>query len=142
MPLYLQAEAAFALLLAALLGGVIGMDRESADRAAGFRTHMLVCIGSCLFTILSAYAFEGGDPGRIAAQVVSGMGFLGAGAILKERGTIVGLTTAASMWTTAAIGMALGSGAWLLSLVGTVIVWTILSIMPRVTSSKRSKSHE
>ncbi len=139
MSLYLQAETTFTLLLAALLGGLIGLDRESADRAAGLRTHMLVCMGSCLFTLLSAYAFEGGDPGRVASQILPGMGFLGAGAILKERGTIIGLTTAASMWTTAAIGMALGSGAWLLALVGTIIVWTILSIMHRVSPSKRTK---
>ncbi|MGH2677187.1 MAG: MgtC/SapB family protein, partial [Actinomycetota bacterium] len=112
-------ELALRLLGAALLGGVIGLEREVRDQPAGFRTHMLVALGSCLFTLISAYGFGAfqGDPGvpydptRIAAQIVTGIGFLGAGAIIRSGMSVRGLTTAASLWVVAAIGMAVGAGA-------------------------------
>jgi putative Mg2+ transporter-C (MgtC) family protein len=109
------------LLLSSLLGGLIGLEREVHGRPAGFRTHLLVSLGSCLFTVASVefyrmYGNFGGtlpvgvDPGRIAAQVVTGIGFLGAGAIIKEKASIRGLTTAACLWVASAVGLACGAG--------------------------------
>src|SRR5881397_273893 len=105
---------ALRLLLAAILGALIGLEREIHDHPAGMRTHLLVSLGSAGFTALSIYAFPapGADPARVAAQIVTGIGFLGAGAILKQGVTIHGLTTAASLWVVAAVGMAAGAGAW------------------------------
>jgi putative Mg2+ transporter-C (MgtC) family protein len=106
---------------AAALGGLIGLEREMGDQPAGFRTHMLVSLGSALFTLVGAYGVapllgEGVaarfDPTRVAAQIVTGIGFLGAGAILQQGLTVRGLTTAAALWVTAAIGMAVGLGYW------------------------------
>jgi putative Mg2+ transporter-C (MgtC) family protein len=131
MPLQLQLELTLLLLLAAFLGMVIGVEREAKAHAAGMRTHMLVCLGSCLFTILSEYAFEPGDPGRVASQILPGIGFLGAGIILERQASVKNLTTAAGVWSTAAIGMAVGSGAWFLAIVATVMVWLILAILFR-----------
>lgn len=118
------------LALAGALGGAIGLEREVREHQAGLRTHMLVSLGSALFTIVSAYAwgaftFGGGigyDPTRIAAQIVTGVGFLGAGAILHQGPMIRGLTTAATLWIVAAIGMAAGAGYWLAALVSTALV--------------------
>ena len=114
------------LFLAALLGGIVGMERGSGDRPAGLRTHVLVCTGSALIMLVSIYAFDPQtytrDPGRIAAQVVSGIGFLGAGTILHEGLTVRGLTTAASLWMVAAIGLAIGSGMVLMGIISTVIM--------------------
>jgi len=108
------------LSVAAVLGGAIGMERELRERQAGLRTHLVVCVGSALFTLVSAYGFHeflvsGGslvrtDPTRIAAQIVSGIGFLGAGAIIRQGLSVKGLTTAATLWLVAAIGMAAGAG--------------------------------
>jgi putative Mg2+ transporter-C (MgtC) family protein len=100
------------LFVAALLGGAIGLERELRERGAGLRTHTVVCVGSALFTLVSAYAFVGPrvDPTRIAAQIVSGIGFLGAGAIIRQGLSVRGLTTAATLWLVAAIGMAAGAG--------------------------------
>src|SRR5687768_11360764 len=103
MSLFVQAETFFLIMIAAFLSMIIGLDRERRDHPAGLRTHMLIGIGSCLFTILSVHAFSPGDPGRVASQILPGMGFLGAGAILKTRTDILGLTTAASVWSTAAV---------------------------------------
>jgi putative Mg2+ transporter-C (MgtC) family protein len=117
------------LTAAAILGALIGLEREIHDHPAGMRTHLLVSLGSAGFTLLSIQAFtEGGDPARIAAQIVTGVGFLGAGAILKEGATIRGLTTAASLWAVAAVGMAVGAGAWEIAIVTTVLV--IVSLWP------------
>src|ERR687889_483990 len=113
------------LLLAAVLGGAIGAERELSDQAAGLRTHMLLTIGACLFTLVSAYGFGSGigtDPSRLAAQIVTGIGFLGGGAIVRHGLTVRGLTTAASIWATASIGVAVGAGSYLLAAGGTVLV--------------------
>lgn len=115
------------LVLAAVLSGVVGFEREHRQKAAGLRTHMLVGLGAALFTLLSGTAFSGGDPGRIAAQVVSGIGFLGAGAIFRWGATIRGLTTAAGLWAVAAIGMTAGAGLLLGAAAATFIVLAILT---------------
>jgi len=117
---------------AALLTGLIGLERELRERAAGLRTHMLVGVGAALFTVVSAYGWsdftfsrQGGtvlDPTRIAAQIVTGIGFLGAGAILRQGLTVRGLTTAAGLWVVAAIGMAAGAGYYSAAVIGTGIV--------------------
>ena len=132
MPIDLAADAgyAFRLLLAAVLGAAVGLEREIHDHPAGMRTHLLVSLGSAGFTVLSIAGFPaaGADPARVAAQIVTGIGFLGAGAILKQGVTITGLTTAASLWVVAAIGMAAGAGAWVTALTITVI--SIVSLGP------------
>lgn len=118
------------LVLAAVLGGLIGLERESLNKAAGFRTHTLVCLGSCLIMItsieMSSTFGVGADPARLAAQVVSGIGFLGAGTILHSGFGVRGLTTAASLWVVAAIGLAIGSGRYVTAIVTTVIVIVVL----------------
>jgi putative Mg2+ transporter-C (MgtC) family protein len=130
-----QLDLAVRLIVAAGLGAAVGVEREIHNHPAGIRTHMLVALGSGLFTVLSIYGFllEGTntapvDPTRIAAQVVSGIGFLGAGAILKDGVVIRGLTTAASLWATAAVGMAAGAGEYVLALVSAVII--LVSLWP------------
>jgi putative Mg2+ transporter-C (MgtC) family protein len=117
------------LLLAAVLSMLIGLDRERRQSRAGMRTHMLVGIGACLFTGLSMYAFPGSESSRVAANVVTGIGFLGAGTIVRRNGEVHDLTTAASIWATAAVGMAVGSGLWFLSIVATLIIWTVLVVL-------------
>lgn len=107
------------LILACVLGGMIGLERDLHGRNAGIRTNMLVCVGAALFTIVSISA-QGADPSRIAAQIVCGIGFLGAGAILKDGFNIRGLTTAAYMWFIAAVGISCGLGQWVLSSVGAI----------------------
>ena len=109
------------ILVAAALGGIVGIERELRDQPAGFRTHMLVSVGACLFTIIGAFGFQeftGGTDGqriqadvtRVASQIVVGIGFLGGGTILRHGATVRGLTTAASLWVTAAVGLAVGMG--------------------------------
>jgi putative Mg2+ transporter-C (MgtC) family protein len=113
-------EVLLRLFVAAALGGAIGVERELRERQAGLRTHLVVSVGAALFTLVSAYGFQDVlsqgrvivDPTRIAAQVVSGIGFLGAGAIIRQGLSVRGLTTAASLWLVAAIGMAAGAGFW------------------------------
>jgi putative Mg2+ transporter-C (MgtC) family protein len=119
------------LLLAAVLGGAIGAERELNDQAAGLRTHMLLTIGACLFTLVSAYGFGAGprDPSRLAAQIVTGIGFLGGGAIVRHGLTVKGLTTAASIWATASVGVAVGAGRYLLGVGGALLVsFTLLGL--------------
>ena len=134
----IQGEMVLRLLLAAVLGGIVGMERGSGDRPAGFRTHILVCAGSALIMLVSMYGFEGfekvpfeypknRDSARIAAQVVSGIGFLGAGTILHEGITVRGLTTAASLWMISAIGLATGAGMYSISVAATVITFITLT---------------
>lgn len=146
-----DAMMAFRLLLAALFGGIVGLERGSGDRPAGFRTHILVCVGSALFMLVSMYGFDvvdsnfdktlvepRRDSARIAAQVVSGIGFLGAGTILHEGLTIKGLTTAASLWMVSAIGLAVGSGMYILSAVATLL--TMVTLVTFHTIEKRFSS--
>lgn len=131
------------LLLASVLGGLIGLEREIHGRPAGFRTHLLVSLGSCLFCVTSIEIYEifgnfsgtgpvGVDPGRIAAQVVTGIGFLGAGAIIRERASIRGLTTAACLWVAAALGVACGIGLYQLAVFVTVVALVNLLLLKQV----------
>jgi putative Mg2+ transporter-C (MgtC) family protein len=130
----LQLELIARLGIAIVLGAVIGFEREMDRQPAGFRTHALVALGSALFTIISAYGFVGAanDPTRIAAQIVTGIGFVGAGTILHHRGSIRGLTTAASLWSAAAVGMAAGAGMLVIAAVGTVLIVVILALLEGV----------
>lgn len=134
---------ALRLLVAAILGGLIGMERESLNKAAGFRTHTLVCLGSCLIMVTSIEMYNihswSADPGRLAAQVVSGIGFLGAGTIMRSGFGIKGLTTAASLWVVAAIGLAVGAGRYLTAVVTTAIVYIILVYMSGLEEYIKSK---
>jgi putative Mg2+ transporter-C (MgtC) family protein len=116
------------LLLASALGAAIGYQRERANKPAGLRTHVLIAAGAALFTIASTYAFgNGADPGRVAAGVVAGIGFIGAGSIIRREGGIVeGLTTAATIWAVAAIGLAAGAGLYIVSVVTTAVVIIVL----------------
>jgi putative Mg2+ transporter-C (MgtC) family protein len=133
MSLERQVIASFYLLLAALLSMLIGLDRERQHKPAGMRTNMLVGVGACLFTIISIEAFPGtNDTSRVAAQIVTGIGFLGGGIIFKSKGEIHDLTTAASIWATAAIGMTVGTGAWFLAIAATVMTWIILSLLIKI----------
>jgi putative Mg2+ transporter-C (MgtC) family protein len=119
------------ILLAAMLGGIIGLERELAHKEAGLRTNILIAIGSALITVLSfkiAAMTPGADPARLAAQIVSGIGFLGAGAIIQARFAVHGLTTAATIWTVAAIGIAVGCGFYLLAFIVTVFVVIVLTV--------------
>ena len=129
------------LAVAMLLGGVIGFEREYRAKDAGFRTHFLVALGSALFCIVSQYGFgfELKDSSRVAAQVVAGIGFLGAGTIIFQKNVVRGLTTAAGLWVTAAIGLACGTGMYLPAVVTTLMVLVGLEILsviiPRVSTS-------
>jgi putative Mg2+ transporter-C (MgtC) family protein len=136
-----QIDLALRLALGLALGAIIGFERESHGQPAGFRTHSLVATGSALFTIVSAYGFSGdlADPTRVAAQIVTGIGFIGAGTILQYRGQIRGLTTAASLWCVAAVGMAAGAGMLVISLVATALVVVILTILDRVEDFARRR---
>lgn len=109
------------LLLAAVCSGLIGYERESARKAAGLRTHTLVGVGAAVFTIISIVGFPGSDSSRVAAQIVTGVGFLGAGAIFREGTYVTGLTTAAGLWVVAALGMAAGSGSYWVAVIGTAV---------------------
>lgn len=132
-------EIALRLSLAVIFGGLVGFERETHNRPAGFRTHILVCTGSALIMMVSAYGFinEFGngyqlDPGRIAAQVVTGIGFLGAGTILQQRGSVRGLTTAASIWVVSGIGLATGIGFYAGAALATLLVLISLLYLGRV----------
>jgi len=129
-----QIELTVRLVVALLLGAVIGWERELQRMPAGFRTHALVALGAAIFTVVSAFAFTGplSDPTRIAAQIVSGVGFLGGGAILHYGGTVRGLTTAASLWAVAAVGMAAGAGLFVVATVSAVLVIVALEVFQRL----------
>lgn len=127
----IEIEMMLRLLLAAALGALIGYQRERAQKPAGLRTHTLICTGAALFTVASIYAFGGANPAQVAAGIVAGIGFLGAGAIFHRQGGIVeGLTTAATIWAVAAIGLAAGAGLYLIATLATAIVLVIL-LLPR-----------
>ena len=125
MQTVLTLEVFLSLLLAVALGAVVGIEREKAHRPAGLRTHMLVCLGSCLFTIVSL-GFSA-QPAQVAAGIVAGIGFIGAGTIWAEHNKVTGITTAASLWATAAIGLTVGIGDYPLAAVVTVLVFIILA---------------
>jgi putative Mg2+ transporter-C (MgtC) family protein len=143
-----NSEMLIRLIAAAALGSLIGFERERLLWAAGIRTHMLVCVGSCLIMIVSQYGFAHIlteknvvlDPSRIAAQVVSGIGFLGAGAILARGEIVKGLTTAASIWTVAAIGLAVGGGLYQAAGASTVIILIILAGIKPLEEAYRSRN--
>ena len=123
------------LVIAAIMGGLIGYERQRAEKPAGFRTHLLVCVGSALFTIVSLHGFGMlSDPSRVAAGVVVGIGFLGAGTILRGGKGIIGLTTAATIWAVAAIGLAVGSGLYLPAIATAVIILIALLSARKVQS--------
>lgn len=135
-------ESIIRLIIAIILGGLIGYEREAQSKSAGFRTHTLVCVGSCLCMILSiniamgaffAYGYHNSDPERIAAQVVSGVGFIGAGTILanQKNRSVRGLTTAAGLWAVAAIGLTVGAGYIVVAVVSTVIIFLVLTVFVR-----------
>ncbi|NMM63822.1 MgtC/SapB family protein [Clostridium sp. P21] len=145
------------LLLAIIIGGLIGYEREYKNRPAGFRTHILVCIGACVISMIQLYDVEKtvemivknpqlgsalkADIGRIGAQVVSGVGFLGAGTILHEKGSVKGLTTAASLWVVACIGLAVGLGYYVLSILSTVAVVIALVSLKKFESKFIDKAN-
>ena len=130
-----ELEIILRLLLAAGLAAAIGYQRERAGKAAGLRTHILIALGAALFTVTSIYGFAGGafDPSRVAAGIVAGIGFIGAGVIFRgARGDgVAGITTAASIWVTAAIGLAAGAGMCLIAIV-TTLVTVIVLVFPKV----------
>jgi putative Mg2+ transporter-C (MgtC) family protein len=147
-------EVLLRLALAAVLGSVLGLERELREREAGLRTHLLVSVGSALFTLVSAYGFHEflnsgasvvrADPARIAAQIVTGIGFLGAGAIIRQGLSVRGLTTAATLWVVAAIGMAAGAGyysaAVFTTAVALVALWPLRYLAYRVVSRFRGET--
>jgi len=136
---WLRLDLMVRLVVASLLGGLIGLERELSDKPAGFRTNLLICVGAALLTDLSVIIARAADPlvtqadpGRIAAQIVSGIGFLGAGTIIQARGSVRGLTTAATLWVVAAIGMTVGAGAYVEAVGTTVLVILVLVLLGRI----------
>ena len=131
-------ELCLRLVLSCIMGGIIGYERQTRHKSAGLRTNMLVALGSCLIMLLSQALYDdvegktNADPARLAAQVVSGIGFLGAGAIMKEGLTVTGLTTAACLWVVAGVGLAVGAGFYLGACVTTAIVFLILGNLSRL----------
>src|SRR5438874_10484079 len=154
LPVLHADEALLRLALAALLGGAVGIERELREREAGLRTHLLVALGSALFTLVSAYGFREflnsgesvvrADPTRIAAQIVTGIGFLGAGAIIRQGLSIRGLTTAATLWVVAAIGMAVGAGYYSAALITTAValvaLWPLRTVAWRIVRRYRGET--
>lgn len=134
------------IVLAILAGGLIGIEREFRDKAAGFRTLIFICLGSALFSILSAKLAVDSDPTRIATGIVTGVGFLGAGVIMREGGRVTGLTTAATIWLTAAIGMGIGGGQYLLSgstvLLAMIVLWIFPFIERRIEKAVEDRFYE
>ena len=132
------------IAVAVLLGGIIGLERGMKNRPAGLRTYMLVCVGSCLIMLTNQYIFQvfhTGDPVRMGAQVVSGIGFLGAGTIVvTRRNQIKGLTTAAGLWASAAVGLAVGVGLYEAAVLGGVVIFMVLSIIHRWDHQMRRHS--
>ena len=143
------------IIFSIVLGSIIGFERELTNKSAGLRTQILVCLGSCIFTILSIYGFSTavtlyplGDPSRVAAQIITGIGFIGAGTVLRNGPMIIGLTTAATLWISAAIGMTCGVGMYDVAVIATlfsVAVLTIIRVFERrfiPTSIKHSRRYK
>jgi putative Mg2+ transporter-C (MgtC) family protein len=137
-------EEALKLVMAVFIGALIGAEREYRDKAAGFRTMTLICVGACLFT--AASLGMGGpamrDPARIAAQIVTGVGFLGGGVIMREGGKVTGITTAATIWLTAALGMGIGGGFYGVTFLATAVVLLILWLLPYVERRIDARTEE
>lgn len=139
-------EDIFKLMLAMLLGGLVGLEREITNRPAGFRTHTLVCMGSALVMVTSMHLFRVYsdvvrlDPARLGAQVISGIGFLGAGTILKDNARVRGLTTAASLWVVACIGLAVGAGLYGVAIFAALLAYITLILLKRVERLLKNKS--
>ncbi len=146
------------LIIAVIVGGLVGYEREFKNSAAGFRTHILVCLGAAIISIISEFDLQKSmelasnplyqniikvDMGRLGAQVISGVGFLGAGTILREKGSIRGLTTAATLWIVACLGLAVGNGLYSLSITGAIIVFITLTLLKKadkaIQKGRRSK---
>lgn len=130
----------FRVLIAAALGVILGLERQFSNKDAGLRTYALVASGSALFTVLSIEGFDAADTSRVAAQIVTGIGFLGAGLIFRRGVNIQGLTTAAGLWSVAAIGMAAGTGLWGLAIVVTAIVLSVLKVSDHFSKQLRSQA--
>ena len=137
---------ALRIVIAMIVGGLIGLERGIKNRAAGLRTHMLVCVGACVIMLTNQYIFQmygSGDPVRMGAQVVSGIGFLGAGTIIvTRRNQIKGLTTAAGLWSAAGVGLALGVGFYEAAVVGTVAVFAVIALMQRMDNNLHRRSRQ
>jgi len=147
LPLSSEIEIIIRIILSGILGGLIGLERESLNKSAGFRTHILVCVGSTLIMIVSQDIYNvyrnnaTMDPARIAAQVVSGIGFLGAGTIMREGVTVKGLTTAATLWVVAGVGLAIGAGSYFAALVTTGVVFLTLIYLGKVEKLMTGMAH-
>ena len=137
-----QCRFLISLLLAAVLGFAIGIERKFRAKEAGIRTHTIVCFGACLMMLISVHGFgEGADPARLAAQIVAGVGFLGAGIIVYRKNEVHGLTTAAGVWTTAGIGMACGGGKWLIAVGATILLIFFQWLLHRNWKIFKPKKH-
>ncbi len=134
------------IVLALIVGAAIGLEREFRDKPAGFRTIIFITLGATLFTIFSHHLAPDSDPNRIAANIVSGVGFLGAGVILREHGKVVGLTTSATIWLAAALGMGIGGGQYLLSFSATAVILLVLWVFPlierRIDSAREEHTYQ
>ena len=134
------------MVLAVILGGLVGIERESKNRPAGFRTHILVCVGSALVMVTSEFIFEryrhlsNIDPARLGAQVISGIGFLGAGTIIRQGISVKGLTTAASLWAVACVGLATGIGFYEGAIAGAAVIYLTLIVLSRLEALMENKS--
>jgi putative Mg2+ transporter-C (MgtC) family protein len=144
--MFIELDSIIKILLAVIVGGIIGLERESINRPAGFRTHILVCVASALImdvNIKLIVGYVNADPVRMGAQVISGMGFLGAGTIIKEGVTVKGLTTAAGLWSVACLGLVIGAGYYMLALFAVAVMWVTLKIFSRfdtkINKSKRRR---
>lgn len=136
-------EMVMRLVLAGLLAGIIGAEREYRAKVAGIRTHLLVALGAALMMIVSRYGFGGqGDPSRVAAQIVSGIGFLGAGSIIVQKHAVHGLTTAAGIWVSAGIGMAVASGLYVVAVVTTILALIGLEAFGGVVNHLKKRDQE
>lgn len=128
MDLGIEIELIGRLALGFVLSGIVGLEREVSLKPAGLRTHILVGLGSTLLTILSSHGFPGSDPSRVAASIVVGIGFLGAGTIIKTEQKVIGLTTAATLWIVSSIGIAAGSGYYLLAIAVAILAFLVLRL--------------
>ena len=140
MTIQTQLDIVFRVLIAALLASAVGYNRQHYDHPAGLRTHILIGIGASLFTAMSLFAFGTNNPGIVAAQIVTGIGFLGAGSIIRgtqDPNQVHGVTTAAGVWTTAALGMTCGAGLYLVAVLVAILTWIVLDVVGRFEKKQR-----